>query len=133
MSKLTLQEIENILNKKTFYHVVYEDENGKEVRQVREDAQKAFQLYNRENVFSKTKGRLEEVRPDGTICVFRGYGEVPIMEHAKDVGHIKEKQKTYGNPIQALLGDMTIDEYRDCLKTFARIHGTTLEKWGIDI
>lgn len=73
MEKLTLQECEEILRNKTYYHVVYKDESGKEIRQVREDVTVAFFLYNRENIKYKKGGRLEEVRPNGEKIVLRGY------------------------------------------------------------
>lgn len=143
MARLTLEQIEEIEKKKTWYHIIYENEDGVENIQIRDTVERAFFLYQSEKIELKPKGRLEEVRADGSRVVIRGYGtetysEILIKYAQKEAREREERRKhsemiAPKSMIQALLGDVSYDEYKTSVENFAKIHGTTPEKWGINL
>lgn len=80
MAKLTLEQIEEIEKNRTYYHIIYENVDGSENIQIRDTIERAFLLYEREAISLKPKGRLEEVRSDGSRIVIRGYGNKTYQE-----------------------------------------------------
>ena len=104
--------------------------NGVEVSYTREDITKGYYLYKS----LKKEGEIEnlsliEVSPNDRI-VLRGYGMTPIIEEKKPKKTNTEK-KVCGDWFEQFFG-ISREEYNDSLKNFARLHGTTLDAWGID-
>ena len=80
MAKLTLEQIDELLKNRTYYYVIYENVDGGENIQIRDTIERAYSLYVREEISRKPKGRLEEVRADGSRIVIRGYGSQTYQE-----------------------------------------------------
>lgn len=87
MAKLTLEQIEQLEKKKTWYHVIYENEDGSENIQIRDNIERAYLLYERQQIGKMPKGRLEEVRADGSRAVIRGYGTETYSKILMKMGH----------------------------------------------
>lgn len=141
MAKLTLEQIEEIQKNKTYYHVIYENVDGSENIQIRDTVQRAFLLYEREAISRKPKGRLEEVRSDGSRVVLRGYSSKTSQEILIEAAQKREEEerrrcnkKSVLKPlIQALLGDVSYNEYKTAVLNFARLHNATPDEWGLNL
>lgn len=140
MAKLTLEQIEEIEKNRTYYHIIYENVDGGENIQIRDTIERAFFLYEREAISHKPKGRIEEVRPDGSRFVIRGYGSKTSQEILIEAAQKREEerricnQKSVPKPlIHALLGDVSYDEYKTAVFNFARLHNATPDEWGLNL
>lgn len=141
MAKLTLEQIEEIEKNRTYYHVIYENVDGSENIQIRDTIERAFLLYEREAISLKPKGRLEEVRSDGSRFILRGYGSktsqeilIEAAQKREEEGRRRCNKESVPKPfIEALLGDVSYDEYKTAVFNFARLHNATPDEWGLNL